>query len=43
MAFIFEKLNVYQKALDFTDRVANITESFARGIFAYMDLSALKS
>ncbi len=31
MAFALEKLKVYQKAVDFTDRVASLTESFPRG------------
>jgi len=31
MAFMFEKLQVYQKAVDFADQVAALTESFPRG------------
>jgi four helix bundle protein len=31
MAFAFEKLNVYQKAVDFADQVASLTEDFPRG------------
>ena len=31
MAFMFEKLNVYQKAVDLADRVAGVTEEFPRG------------
>jgi four helix bundle protein len=31
MAFMFEKLEVYQKAVDFADEVASLTESFPRG------------
>ena len=31
MAFMFEKLEVYQKAVDFADVVAATTESFPRG------------
>jgi four helix bundle protein len=31
MAFMFEKLEVYQKAVDFADQVAALTESFPRG------------
>jgi len=31
MAFMFEKLQVYQKAVDLADRVAALTESFPRG------------
>ncbi len=30
-AFTFENLQVYQKALDFADEVATLTESFPRG------------
>jgi len=31
MAFMFEKLEVYQKAVDFTDQIATLTEGFPRG------------
>jgi four helix bundle protein len=31
MAFTFEKLIVYQKAIDFADRVCQLTEQFSRG------------
>jgi len=31
MAFMFENLQVYQKAVDFTDRVTALTEQFRRG------------
>ena len=31
MAFMFENLTVYQKAVDFTDRVLALTEGFPRG------------
>jgi len=31
MAFMFEKLEVYQKAVDFADEIANMTEGFPRG------------
>jgi hypothetical protein len=31
MAFVFENLQVYQNAVDFTDGVASLTESFPRG------------
>jgi four helix bundle protein len=31
MAFSFEKLLVYQKAVDFADRVCERTENFGRG------------
>ncbi|UCD74818.1 MAG: four helix bundle protein [Phycisphaerales bacterium] len=31
MPFMFENLEVYQKAVDFTDRVVGLTEEFPRG------------
>ena len=31
MAFMFEKLEVYQKAVDFADQVAALSEGFPRG------------
>lgn len=31
MAFMFEKLEVYQKAVDFADGIAALTEAFPRG------------
>lgn len=31
MAFMFEKLDVHQKAVDFADEVVTLTESFPRG------------
>ena len=31
MTFMFEKLDVYQKAVDFTDSAASLTEEFPRG------------
>ena len=31
MAFMFEKLQVYQKAVDFADQATGLTESFPRG------------
>jgi four helix bundle protein len=31
MAFTFEKLIVYQKSIDFADRVCQVTEQFPRG------------
>ena len=31
MTFMFEKLDVYQKAVDFADQAASITEQFPRG------------
>jgi four helix bundle protein len=37
MAFMFENLQVYQKAVDFADRVASHTESFPRGYYFLVD------
>lgn len=31
MAFMFEKLDVYQRSLDFADRIVGLTEGFPRG------------
>ncbi len=31
MAFMFEKLQVYQKAVDFVDQITTLTEGFPRG------------
>jgi len=31
MAFMFENLQVYQKAVDFADRTSSFTERFSRG------------
>ena len=31
MAFMFENLQVYQKAVDFADEIAQLTEGFPRG------------
>ena len=31
MAFTFEKLHVYQKAIDFADEVCSLTEQFPKG------------
>jgi len=31
MAFMFENLEVYQKSVDFADRIAGLTEGFTRG------------
>ena len=33
MAFMFENLDVYQKAVDLTDRVCALTETFPRGYY----------
>ena len=37
MAFMFESLQVYQKAVDFADRIASHTESFPRGYYFLVD------
>jgi hypothetical protein len=37
MAFMFENLQVYQKAVDFADRTATRTETFPRGYYFLID------
>lgn len=37
MAFMFENLQVYQKAVDFADQVAGATEHFPRGYYFLVD------
>jgi len=37
MAFIFEKLDVYQKAVDFADEIGEITGVFAKGNYYLVD------
>lgn len=37
MAFMFEKLDVYQKAVDFADEIAALTEGFPRGYGSLVD------
>ena len=37
MAFAFEKLLVYQKAVDFSDRVSQLTGAFPRGFWFLAD------
>jgi four helix bundle protein len=37
MAFMFEKLEVYQKAVDFAEKVTKITEQFPRGYYFLTD------
>jgi four helix bundle protein len=37
IAFAFEKLIVYQKAMDFSDRVCAITQTFPRGFYFLVD------
>ncbi len=33
MAFMFENLDVYQKAVDFIDQITSLTEQFPRGYY----------
>ncbi len=37
MAFAFEKLNVYQKAIDFANAACDLTRGFPRGYFFLAD------
>ena len=37
MAFMFENLQVYQKAVDLADTIATLTESFPRGYYFLVD------
>lgn len=37
MAFMFENLEVYQKALDLSERIVTLTESFPRGYYFLTD------
>ena len=37
MAFMFENLQVYQKAVDLADRIAALTEGFPRGYYFLVD------
>ena len=37
MAFAFEKLNVYQKAIDFADRICGITSDFPKSFYFLRD------
>ena len=37
MAFMFENLQVYQKAVDFIDQVTTVTEQFPRGYYFLVD------
>jgi len=37
MPFAFEKLIVYQKAMDFSDRICGITQTFPRGFYFLVD------
>jgi hypothetical protein len=33
MAFMFENLDVYQKPIDFIDRITSLTRGFSRGCY----------
>lgn len=35
--FLFEKLKVYQKALDFADEINNISQAFPKGSWYFVD------
>jgi four helix bundle protein len=37
MPFLFEKLVVYQKAIDFSDRICQFTQTFPRGYYFLTD------
>jgi hypothetical protein len=37
MAFRFENLQVYQKAVNFAEHIASLTESFPRGYYFLVD------
>jgi len=37
MAFAFEKLNVYQKAIDLADRICSITSDYPKGYYFLRD------
>lgn len=37
MAFIFEKLDVYQKGVDFADKICELTKDFAKGNYYLAD------
>ena len=37
MAFMFENLQVYQKAVDLADRIATLAETFPRGYYFLVD------
>jgi four helix bundle protein len=37
MPFMFENLQVYQKAVDFADRISSLTEKFPRGYYFLTD------
>lgn len=37
MSFIFEKLDVYRKAVDFADKICELTKEFAKGNYYLAD------
>ncbi len=37
MAFMFEKLEVYQKSVDFAEHVSNLTDTFPKGYYYLVD------
>lgn len=37
MAFMFEKLEVYQKAIDLAEQITDLTEQFPRGYYFLID------
>ncbi|MCD4652904.1 four helix bundle protein, partial [bacterium] len=37
MAFLFEKLKVYQKSVDFAESVISLTQSFPKGFYFLRD------
>lgn len=37
MAFIFEKLIVYQESINLAEKISNLTESFSRGSYYLSD------
>ena len=37
MTFIFEKLDVYKKAIDLAEKISDVTESFSRGNYYLSD------
>lgn len=37
MAFLFERLDVYQKSLDFAERITKLTEDFPKGTYFLAD------
>ncbi|MHC4441634.1 MAG: four helix bundle protein [Planctomycetota bacterium] len=37
MAFMFENLKVYQKAVDLTELISSLSESFSRGSYYLTD------